>query len=170
MVGAQLVSPTNVKDHSPPSTAAENSSPKHFHLFSTLPQEIRLKIWDMATEEQRIVKLKRMALSIFGGLTYSTPHPPVLQACAESREVGLKRYTLAFGRPLKCDSDPPRQHSARIHFNFDNDFLYYFSKRGKPDYWTASTGRCGRRIDAKDIERVRFLGYDLDLITYAPYF
>jgi hypothetical protein len=84
---------------------------KNFHFFSRLPKELRLKIWQRATEEQRFVIID------LGGpedskaeLRSSSPPPTILHACIGSRKVGLQYYSLSFGGPTKA---------ARIYFNFD---------------------------------------------------
>ncbi|CZR61303.1 uncharacterized protein PAC_11199 [Phialocephala subalpina] len=61
-------------------------------LFRTLPLELSTRIWEMTAEEERIVAVHA---ATDDGLRAKVP--PMLHVCAESRAVGLKFYSLAFG-------------------------------------------------------------------------
>ncbi|KAK2012534.1 hypothetical protein LZ32DRAFT_638206 [Colletotrichum eremochloae] len=77
-----------------------------FHLFSNLPFELRIRIWDM-TREPRLLNVKaRAELNKYRRhpldytLFYCTspnPVPAILQTCHESRSLGLYERSFASG-------------------------------------------------------------------------
>lgn len=96
-----------------------------FELFPRLPTEIRLKVWQFATNgcDARIVQVKIKNLvtkySEHGrGVVFSsaTPIPGVLHACSESREVALCRYRLSMS---SFASGP------RIFLDYSSDTIYF---------------------------------------------
>lgn len=102
-----------------------------FHLFSFLPAELRLKIWEYSLPESRIVPVRfdtpcqadeyvnpRHRSS---GCVSTAPIPTNLHVCHESRDEALKKYCLAFGM-----GDP-----GQIFFNPARDILYFGSREGK---------------------------------------
>jgi hypothetical protein len=77
-----------------------------FTLFPTLPVELRLKIWTIASFHSRNVDIWARCLGKIGSRLHPytpfkyTSHcsvPAILHACRESREVGLQYYHLDFG-------------------------------------------------------------------------
>ncbi|KJZ70220.1 hypothetical protein HIM_10406 [Hirsutella minnesotensis 3608] len=79
-----------------------------FHLFSQLPTELRQLIWELSMEPREV---------IVGGLVRrsSTPAPPLLQVCKESRSYLQNRYkTCVLSGDLK---------KSRL-INFDIDTAY----------------------------------------------
>lgn len=104
------------RDVVPSSIVADFVAPERLLLFSKFPQEIRLNIWAMAAEEQRVVilDLDRQETKTTE-LRSSSPPPSILHTCVEAREVALDRYTLTFGR---------NGLPGRIYFNFDQDILF----------------------------------------------
>jgi hypothetical protein len=140
--------------------------PKDFPQFSRLPKELRLKIWETVTDEQRVVVIHTLLgypggwipTSVPGAFYSSTPIPAALHVCSESRKIALKRYTLSFStRHLDWNPDQP----ARIWFNFERDALYF---REPPwDDWHDYV-RFGSVVAPRDLERVQNLGIGI------PYF
>ena len=102
------------------SIAANFRSPKNFPFFSKLPQELRMRIWEMTTEDGRIVAVR----SVTGdGLRSSVP--PILHVYSESRAGGLKQYALRFSAIKYPFSEDTSTIPARVYFNFDRDTLYF---------------------------------------------
>lgn len=130
------------------------AKPKPFQPFSNFPKELRLKIWSMAAEEQRVIIVD---LDGPGKSRTSSLPPAILHACIESREVGLKKYKLTFGA---------RGHPGRTYFNFDQDVL--FRHRSKKPYQTMMpVSRLPHpphpfvRLDCNGKERIQYLYFDL---------
>lgn len=99
-----------------------------FPQFSSLPIEIRLKIWRSSLLQGRIVKLTstqfvRFKPNVNGCFRInaykSTSRPPAtLFVNQESREVALSTYELTFGVP---SAGIP----STIYFNFELDVAYF---------------------------------------------
>jgi hypothetical protein len=99
--------------------------------------------------------------------------PPILQVCSESRAVGLKHYTLAFGsQPYMQwitdatgstkvieESDIP----GRIYVNFERDTLYF-----REDWNEGVEGPCScilqfpSQFSYDDLKRVKRVGFDVN--------
>lgn len=84
-----------------------------FHLFSSLPTEIRLEIWQYSCSQPRVVEVYYDAK--LDQCTTVTPPPATLQACAEARREALRIYKPLFGTSTHC---------ARIYFHPQLDTLY----------------------------------------------
>jgi hypothetical protein len=126
-----------------------------FPQFSRLPQEIRLKIWDIVTNEPRAVIIHSSSGDPYGGFRSPTPIPAALHTCLESRELALKKYELTFSaRDVRGGLDYP----ARIWFNFEQDMVYFRHPiQAVPrNFW-----RFQSSVVTKNIERIRFLGIDI---------
>lgn len=146
-----------------PTSAADLKTPERFHDFLKLPYEIRQQIWKIVAEERRTVVVKA---NLPGNhsirLSSSSPPPAMLHVCAESREVALKYYTLAFGR---------HGHPAQIYFNFDRDILFLFPGRDDSPpgqrVWPMSPTDPDIKgtIDYSDKKRVRNLGFGLNCVN-----
>jgi len=138
------------------SPTASSTSCVEFPLFSQLPQELRLKVWKMATEDGRVVIIQdrekplrwTLPASMSRGFSSPTPIPAVLHACSEAREVALKNYLLC--------SPAHANHGvaglpARIYFNFRCDTVYYGNDwtwgNGLRRPCTHTFGSTPRRID-----------------------
>jgi len=131
-------------------------SQKHFPQFSKLPQEIRLKIWDMVTDEPRAVII-HARVGPGGGIRSPTPVPSALHVCFESREVALKKYELTFSaRDARFGGNCP----ARIWFNFDKD-IAYFRNRGGHGWVNLRNFRL--LVSTKDLKKIKFLGIDIEV-------
>jgi hypothetical protein len=128
-------------------------SQKGFPQFPRLPQEIRLKIWDMVTDEPRAVIIRGRLGDSHGGLRSPTPPPAALHVCLESREVALKKYELVFSARYLFD------YPARIWFNFSKDMVY-FRNRGEDGWSNLSQFRS--IVSTKDLERIQFLGIGIE--------
>lgn len=117
-----------------------------FDLFSKLPIELRLRIWDEARPAARIVKLiwskkfheNQSGFSRTHNITSRARVPNLLHTCSESREVALKWYQLSFGwyggHQAREDIATPRNWAkdelfgfrgpAGIYFDWSRDFIY----------------------------------------------
>lgn len=145
------------QDVVPSSIVADFVAPERLLLFSKLPQEIRLNIWAMAAEEQRvvIVDLDRQQTKT-AELRSSSPPPSILHACVEARVVALDCYTLTFGR---------NGLPGRIYFNFHQDILF-LHRSGKIPYCRGHMAPV-HSLDPFSLlkfngkERVHYLGFDL---------
>jgi hypothetical protein len=135
---------------------------KHFPQFPRLPQEIRLKIWDMVTDEPRAVII-HSRLGPGGGIRSPTPVPSALHVCLESREVALKKYELTFSaRDARLDSN----YLARIWFNFDKDVVYF---RNHGENGWGNLGNFQSLVITEDMEKIKFLGIDIE-VDNSPMF
>jgi hypothetical protein len=79
-----------------------------FTRFPELPTELRLKIWDLAASERRLVHINYQKESLAFGtgkkfyakaFISSNPPPALLHTCRESRYETLPSYTLCFSTP-----------------------------------------------------------------------
>ncbi|KAH6659757.1 hypothetical protein BKA67DRAFT_652974 [Truncatella angustata] len=84
-----------------------------FHLFSLLPSEIRLDIWQHTCCHPRVVEVYYDA--VVDECITKTTQPAVLYTCAESRREALRLYKPLFGT-ISAD--------ARIYFHPEQDTLY----------------------------------------------
>jgi hypothetical protein len=111
----------------------EEPKPVTFTRFGELPSELRLKIWNFACFQTRNVDIftdnlgtvrvsDDIHFDTFKFYSHFCSHPTVLHVSRESREEGLKHYTLEFGTthnfPIIDISTPPR-----IYVNFACDRL-----------------------------------------------
>ncbi|KAH8690133.1 hypothetical protein BGW36DRAFT_433087 [Talaromyces proteolyticus] len=110
--------------------SSKNGEAQSFTLFSLLPTELRLQIWEQATISilPRLVLLEPKQLSIpryenspaqqvapkWGFRSYCQL-PGALTACRESFEVTSKYYQRSFGTGQAC---------PQTWFNFERDYLY----------------------------------------------
>ncbi|KAK6066977.1 hypothetical protein SCUP234_11814 [Seiridium cupressi] len=84
-----------------------------FHLFSSLPAEIRLDIWQYSCCHPRVVEVYYDAESDQCATT--TPQPATVSVCSESRREALRLYKPLFGTI---------SHDASIYFYPELDTLY----------------------------------------------
>ncbi|KAJ4305955.1 hypothetical protein N0V88_000745 [Collariella sp. IMI 366227] len=97
-----------------------------FHVFPRLPLELRQRIWELSIEPRDVIIV---ASHYKGPDLHSTPPPPLLLACAESRAYIKKFYTRAFIKDWRNPSEA-RKH-LWINFDIDDlkmmdtDFLYF---------------------------------------------
>ncbi|RFU29951.1 hypothetical protein B7463_g6390, partial [Scytalidium lignicola] len=137
----------------PPSKMTEK-----FTLFSELPYEIRLQIWEYAVEEMLKTKWERVRKvcvdrnSKTCKLVSHSPLPSLLEACQLSRKVALKMYKVAF------DTKKARN---RIYFNFKTDILFICNESYEDLPWMA---RNFFPHDFRRIARLRLPLRDLVLI------
>jgi hypothetical protein len=104
-----------------------------FTLFPKLPKELRIKIWQFAARESRIVEVCQLQdpkyisrssddddddwVTTNSAPFYSpTALPVILRINQESRVIALENYTLSF---------PNSTHSAQIYHNSSVDILYF---------------------------------------------
>ncbi|PMD36072.1 hypothetical protein L207DRAFT_637241 [Hyaloscypha variabilis F] len=100
----------------PPST---NS----FTLFPLLPMELRLKIWEAATEDPNNLELSCTPTASYlpDGRWFSHSKPPIIfQVCSESRSVAMRCYDVLTFSPdvvgIPC--------KTQLYINFDVDTLW----------------------------------------------
>jgi hypothetical protein len=115
----------------------------------------------MVAEEQRAVIVD---LDEPGKSRASSLPPAILHVCTESREVGLKEYTLTFGTG---------GHPDRTYFNFHQDVLFvHRSKKPYPTIMPVSmpsppphSPHPFVRLDCNGKERILYLYFDLSART-----
>ncbi|KAE9369243.1 hypothetical protein N431DRAFT_493090 [Stipitochalara longipes BDJ] len=105
------------------------SSESQFSLFSMLPVELRLKIWNMALPGQRIVEVYLDYVTDLGtgcstnALKVNTPPPSLMHVNFESRTVALEKYWLRLGNETLSGYNPridPAGDIIFIPWSFDN--------------------------------------------------
>ncbi|KAG6001131.1 hypothetical protein E4U54_001174 [Claviceps lovelessii] len=109
-------------------------SPALFPLFTQLPPELRLKIWNLNLPTTRLVPMNCGAASpslrdaqlcttdrFFTGCTSNASVPVNLHVCAESRADALKRFQRAFGFA---------RLPGHIYFSPASDILYFGPQQG----------------------------------------
>jgi len=136
-----------------------------FTLFSSLPTELRLKIWSLNLPGPRVVPIHYTYTSsesitarphnavIMGGCTSIAEIPANLHTNRESRYEALMSYELSF----------KLQHSqAKAFFNHAIDILYFGSKDGHlesfKNFYTAAT-----MIAPSDRRKIKKLAVHEDL-------
>jgi hypothetical protein len=92
-----------------------------FHLFSHLPKELRLEIWNIFLSEPRQIKIdckKRRVLQRRVVDSWLCDHriPALLHVCSESRFLALSYYTPYFTTET-C--------SKAIYLNFEQDTICF---------------------------------------------
>ncbi|TQV91440.1 hypothetical protein IF1G_09939 [Cordyceps javanica] len=106
--------------------------PATFSLFSQLPTELRLRIWNYNLPGTRIVPVRcgaddlslgapPMSSLAATGCTTTTPNPANLNICVESRAEAVKSYHRCFG----FVGTP-----GHIYFDPYRDVLYFGPRRG----------------------------------------
>lgn len=85
---------------------------KMFTIFSNLPSELRIKIWQQACSPRTVTLTYNTSSSSFSS---TTPPPTLLSVSHETREEALRIYTLSFGTPTEA---------PKVYFNPLLDTLY----------------------------------------------
>ncbi|KJZ76007.1 hypothetical protein HIM_04463 [Hirsutella minnesotensis 3608] len=128
-----------------------------FHLFSLLPPELRLRIWNLNLPTCRLVPLccgtsspshieqANTPLNAVVGCVSPAPIPVNLYVCAESRAEALKSYSHAFGFA---------RTPGQIMFNPDSDIIYFGPH---PGFMAADSQfhTCMSMCDQAELARVR---------------
>jgi hypothetical protein len=78
----------------------QGSTPTEFTLFGKLPMELRLRIWELAIPDQRIIRIKYRML--FGNLLDKNM-PAIIGVSREARSVAVKYYSGYTVLSLKTD-------------------------------------------------------------------
>lgn len=91
-----------------------------FHLFPRLPLELRQQIWKLSIEPREVV-IGRTGYREHG--RRSTPPPPLLLVCAESRSYIQRFYTKASVQ------DPSRPESLWVNFEIDELYMMDYDFR-----------------------------------------
>ena len=107
-----------------------------FHLFSNLPAELRVKIWELNLPGPRLVSLRYLSAAtdpsnhltrkVLRGCTSSAPIPTNLHVNREARANALQYYQLSFN----LHHCPPK-----IWFDSHNDILHFPPKEGWLGSW-----------------------------------
>lgn len=121
----------------------------YFPLFSSLPAELRLKIYAQILPSPRVVPIRFSRASS----TYHTTEPPValLHVCRESRVFFLSFYTLLNLSP---------RYPSNIYINLGEDTLFFDSLDCSPDGDLAlDLGR----MNHEDRGRVKRIAFDVGL-------
>ncbi|KAM4055336.1 hypothetical protein HRG_008737 [Hirsutella rhossiliensis] len=130
---------------------------RQFHLFSLLPPELRLRIWNLNLPSCRLVPLHcdTASPSLYEnsapsshcatGCTSNAPVPVNLHVCAESRAEAFKSYSRAFGFA---------RGPGHVIFNPDSDILLFGPRKG---YMAAGSQfhTCMSMCDQAELARVR---------------
>ncbi|KAK8915484.1 hypothetical protein VCV18_010181 [Metarhizium anisopliae] len=108
--------------------------PAEFPLFSRLPPELRLKIWNLTLPSLRLVSIhcgaesaslcnpqSRTITTSFTGCTSNAAIPVNMHVCAESRAETFKSFRFAFGFV---------RTPGHIIFNPESDILYFGPREG----------------------------------------
>jgi hypothetical protein len=107
-----------------------------FPLFSYLPAELRVKIWELNLPGPRLVILRYTSATTdpsnhstrkqLRGCTSPTPIPTNLHINREARVNALQYYQLSFNL---------HHCASKIWFDFNDDVLYFPSKEGWLGSW-----------------------------------
>ncbi|GKT43947.1 uncharacterized protein ColSpa_04128 [Colletotrichum spaethianum] len=116
-----------------PAQATPSQALDHFHFFTRLPVELRLKIWNFNLPPPRVVPIRCGAKSLTlasyaqssrpstSGCTSYAAVPVNLHVCQESRQEALASYHLSFGMT---------RNPGQIFFDKANDVLYFGARDG----------------------------------------
>jgi hypothetical protein len=100
---------------------SEITAATEFTLFPELPPELRLKIWELAIPNQRVVQLQGYKPSDslpLGVITSREGVPAMMSVSREARSVALKFYTM-------ISITAARQ---RVYFSTDRDIFCFTTK------------------------------------------
>ena len=103
-----------------------------FHLFPSLPAELRLKIWDFSFQPRVIALHTRKSHYADDSRDRGTPkwqtrngNPAQLSTCVESRQLALERYTvslpLAVDRTCERAGDSSLDRHRRLYLSLHDD-------------------------------------------------
>ncbi|KAH7125068.1 hypothetical protein B0J13DRAFT_647296 [Dactylonectria estremocensis] len=133
-----------------------------FPLFSKLPTELRLKIWNLSLPPRRIVPILYNTKSLSFASRLQTPHPSQsgctssasipanLHVCHESRLRAMRSYQLCFG---------VTRNLGQIFFDARQDILYF----GARDGYMASYAQfltVMSLCNQDELDRVRYLAFN----------
>ncbi|KAG9230531.1 hypothetical protein BJ875DRAFT_471924 [Amylocarpus encephaloides] len=150
-----------------------------FHLFPSLPPELRLEVWKHTCNEGRIVIVEIVAdmiptsdnISVFcSTLASATCVPALLHACSEAREAGLRIYDT-----LPIPEAPGRHDACKdTYVNWKQDIIYLRSDPAneEEDVWDGSG--IFENIVAKKAHSIafalrKFCGFDEDTNPYKVF-
>jgi len=143
-------------------------APRSFRKFSKLPIEIRLRIFNLATEP-RIVRAKWETITY--DKEYRTvyrlsagPVPKVLQINRESREEAKRRYIkvyaqLALVGGRKCGAE-------QIWVNFDMDTLYFVNYPASYGFltWFRRISKKAQRENTKASKTIKYIAFSAHVL------
>jgi len=149
-----------------------------FTVFTELPFELRLKIWNYIAPGPRTVGLthshqraKRRGISVTffhnrAAWTSSDPVPVILHICRESRTEALKSFKMTFGS---------HWFPGEVYFDFEKDTLHFGIGKGM-DYLNNNVGPSDYLLDVfmgggfsggNDGEHVKYMIVDIDENVYG---
>ncbi|KAH8595078.1 hypothetical protein B0O99DRAFT_158032 [Bisporella sp. PMI_857] len=134
-----------------------------FTIFNQLPTELRLKIWEAALPDPRVINIRQKELRKrrpgydIMGVTSDTKTPSVLLACRESYSVSSKFYTPSFA---------PAGSIPETYFDLQRDTLYLrfdtFALISDGDWYGNTMDELGWLYDSANLKRVQNLAVLLD--------
>jgi hypothetical protein len=93
---------------------------KEFKLFSNLPQELRILVWQFASQEIRVITVKNSSQTTREEDLKATHDaktvPSILHTGQESRAISQNYYKLRLGATF---------HQKPIYFSYDHDVLHF---------------------------------------------
>ena len=145
--------------------------PQSFPNFEALPVEIRLTIWKTIALTPRTLELYVQQVRYTIYLHCQNPIPALLHVCNESREEGLKYYSV-----LELKRWPPREVQdevaspswvtkrppARIYISYERDTLYFCRSNPVLGMWQFL-----RSLELKRGFMPMTMAFDLDLGVYG---
>jgi 2EXR family len=133
-----------------------NTMPTEFRLFSKLPAEVRLQIWEEYTRFPRLLHLKyksKEKILTLANVQAIPVIPPIFHVCRECREVAKTSYHILILNP---------DIESKVYVNFRQDVVYFgypFKDRGFQNhsgFEFFQNWQEGRGTNAKSIEKVAF--------------
>jgi len=98
------------------------TSPATFELFKHLSSELRIKIWQLAFPEPRIVPIRYSR--ILNQYTTNSVPPSLLHICSESRVLFLQTYTKLILSP---------KYDSCVFIDFARDTIFFDSLDCSPE-------------------------------------
>ncbi len=164
-------SPEDALTHRRRTQKCDVSAGRAFPKFSRLPKELRLRVWEMAAEQPRVVVIhsakREEGDETPPGFISSSPPPAVLHVCAESRGMALTRYSvllMSASEPNSSNISPPSEGSAfSTYFNLAQDVLYF---RTDLDNRTPDGASCIFKfvdtVHPSVLKQIRSIGIDIN--------
>jgi hypothetical protein len=139
----------------------DTTSFSQFHLFSKLPIELRLAIWELTLDPRRVLLHHRKYLDL---CDHMDPRPAIFEVNQESRALALKHY-IVF-RPFKLALEP-RHDPQQYHYLYPkNDFAVtnLWSMGGLQGIFTRFIESRRSREVISGVRKLMFTGIHLDFV------